>query len=66
MNFNRFAEPECEKFRQKCNFSNAERNIFDFLAKGHSRLEAAVALHMSVPTIDRRIRQIKQKIEKVQ
>lgn len=65
MNFNRFTEVECNIFRGKCNFSNVEQNIFDFLAKGHSRLETAAALHMSVPTIDRHIKQIKQKIEKV-
>ena len=60
-----FTQPECEFFRQQCNFTDEERAIFDLRVKAHSLVEIQQRLHMSESTINRRIRNIKRKIYKV-
>lgn len=60
-----FTQPECEFFRQQCNFTDEERAIFDLRVKAHSLVEIQQKLHMSESTINRRIRNIKRKIYKV-
>lgn len=62
---NEFTEPECERFRDVCNFTPDERAVFDLRVKDKSRIEIAIALKMSESTVDRRIRGIKKKIHKV-
>ncbi len=32
-------EPECDRFRRKCNFTKDERAIFDLRVKGRSIIE---------------------------
>lgn len=60
-----FTEPECERFRRECNFTEEERAVFDLRVRSRSRVEIAVGLNMSESTVDRRIRSIKRKIHKV-
>lgn len=60
-----FTEPECERFRRECNFSDEERAIFDLRVKACSIIEIQHALNMSEATVNRRIRNIKRKIYKV-
>lgn len=60
-----FTEPECEWFRNVCNFTPDERKVFDLRVKDNSRIEIAMKLGMSESTVDRRIRGIKKKIHKV-
>lgn len=60
-----FTEPECERFRQECNFSEEERAVFDLRVKSRSIIEIQNALNMSESTVNRRIRNIKRKIYKV-
>lgn len=60
-----FTEPECERFRRECNFSDEERAVFDLRVKAHSIVEIQGALNMSEATVNRRIRNIKRKIHKV-
>lgn len=60
-----FTEPECEWFREVCNFTQNELNVFNLRVKDHSRVEIAMKLGMSVSTVDRNIRGIKRKIHKV-
>lgn len=60
-----FTQPECEFFRQQCNFTDEERAIFDLRVKAHSLVEIQHKLHMSESTVNRRIRNIKRKIYKV-
>lgn len=60
-----FTEPECDWFRQVCNFTQDERKVFDLRVRDHSRVEIAMKLGMSESTVDRRIRGIKKKIHKV-
>lgn len=60
-----FTEPECERFRRECNFSDDERAVFDLRVKARSIIEIQGALNMSEATVNRRIRNIKRKIYKV-
>ena len=60
-----FTELECAWFRTVCNFTAQERAVFDLRVRDKSRIEIAMALHMSESTVDRRIRNIKRKIHKV-
>lgn len=60
-----FTEPECERFRRECNFTGEERAVFDLRVKAHSIVEIQHALNMSESTVNRRIRNIKKKIDKV-
>ena len=60
-----FTEPECDRFRQECNFSDEERAVFDLRVKARSIIEIQSALNMSESTVNRRIRNIKRKIYKV-
>lgn len=60
-----FTEPECERFRRECNFTDEERAVFDLRVKARSIIEIQGALNMSESTVSRRIRNIKRKIHKV-
>lgn len=60
-----FTEPECERFRKECNFSDEERAVFDLRVRAHSIIEIQQKLNMSGATVNRRIRNIKRKIYKV-
>jgi len=57
--------PECDRYRVGCNFSPAERAVFDLRVKARSIIEIQEALNMSESTVNRRIRNIKRKIYKV-
>ena len=61
----KFTEPECENFRQKCNFTSEERAVFDLAVKDISNVAIAEKLGMSLRTVERRISSIKRKIIKV-
>ena len=60
-----FTELECSFFRQVCNFTLEEMEVFNLRVKDHSRIEIAMKLGMSESTVDRRIKNIKKKIHKV-
>lgn len=60
-----FTEPECERFRRECNFTDEELKVFDLRVKNHSIIEIQHKLNMSEATVTRRIRSIKKKIYKV-
>ncbi len=62
---NEFTEPECEWFRNVCNFTPDELAVFNLRVKDNSRIQIAMQLKMSESTVDRRIRGIKRKIHKV-
>lgn len=57
--------PDCERFRQECNFSEDEEEVFCIPVKNKSRIQIADAIGLSVATVDRRIRSIKNKIMNV-
>lgn len=65
-----FTEPECERFRRECNFTDDELAVFDLRVKNNSIVEIQQELlrtnkPMSESTINRRIKSIKAKIHKV-
>ena len=65
-----FTAPECEYFRQVCNFTDDERAVFDLRVQGKSTAEIYFALYdtphfMSERSIERRLHSIKRKIYKV-
>lgn len=60
-----FTEPECAFFRQQCNFTGEEREIFDMRVKGHHLVEIQQKLCITESTLNRRIKNIKKKIYKV-
>lgn len=57
---------DCQRYRRDCNFTDEEQAVFDLCARGKSRVQISEALRLSVLTVDRRIRSIKDKIQKVQ
>lgn len=60
-----FTQPECERFRRECNFTDEERMVFDLRVKAFSLVEIHQKLNMSESTVNRRIKNIKRKIYKV-
>lgn len=60
-----FTEPECDRFRALCNFTEDERKVFDLRVKGKSITEISLALCMADATVNRRIKAIKRKIYRV-
>lgn len=65
-----FTQPECERFRRECNFTDEELAVFDLRVKNKSVIQiqtllAERNLPMSESTINRRLRSIKKKIYKV-
>lgn len=60
-----FTARECDYFRAACNFTAQERAVFDLRVRGCSIVEIAMALHISTSTVDRRVRAVKRKIERV-
>lgn len=57
--------PECEFYRQQCNFTDEERAVFDLRVRGCSLVEIQQKLSMSESMVNRRIWNIKQKVYKL-
>ena len=60
-----FTARECDYFQAACNFTAPERAVFDLRVRGCSIVEIAMELHVSASTVDRRVRAVKRKIERV-
>ena len=60
-----FTKPECDRYRELCNFTEDERKVFDLRVTGHSIIESSMALCMGEATVKRRIKGIKNKIYRV-
>ncbi len=60
-----FTEPECDRFRALCNFTEDERKVFDLRVKEKSIVAISMSLCMSERTVSRRIKAIKRKIYRV-
>lgn len=65
MGLSAFTARECDYFRAACNFTALERAVFDLRVRGRSIVEIAMELHVSASTVDRRVRAVKRKIERV-
>jgi DNA-binding NarL/FixJ family response regulator len=62
---NEFTEPECQRFRELCNFTPDELAVFNLRVRAKSVIEIAEKLHLSEATVNRRLKGIKTKIIKV-
>ncbi len=60
-----FTQPECERFRRECNFTDEERMVFDLRVRACALVEIQQRLNMSESTVNRRIKNIKRKIYKI-
>ena len=56
---------ELENLKENANFTEEEMIVFTLLSKGCSRQEIALKNCVSVATVDRRVRAIKNKIKKI-
>lgn len=62
--------PECERFRRECNFTDEELAVFNLRTKNLSYVEIQQKLNdqnlpMSEATIQRRLKSIKKKMQKI-
>lgn len=65
MNLRRLTISDCRRLEKECNFSDDEDEVFALLVKNKSRVQIADAVGMSVASVDRRIRKIKEKVKRV-
>lgn len=64
MKLHKLIKPELEQLKDNCNFSFAEMEVFEMLAKGKSIREISMTLCMSEASVNRRIKSIKDKVER--
>ena len=57
-------KPELEELTTNCGFTDNELVVVKMLQNDKTSIEIANKLFLSVPTIDRRIRRIRNKIER--
>ena len=55
---------EVEALRLACNFTPEEREIFDLLTRNNSVVQITLATNTSQRTAERRIHDVKQKVER--
>ena len=60
-----FTKPECDYFRENCNFTAEEQAVFDLCVRHRSVAYISIQLNMAERTVNRRIQSIKRKIYKV-
>lgn len=65
MKFSTLIKPELERIIENANFTNEEEMIFMDLSKGISQKEIAFRHSVSLSTVERRTRAIKEKINKI-
>ena len=58
-------KPELEELKENCGFTHTEKIIFTMLQNDKSSQYMANKLYVSVPTIDRKIKKIRNKIERL-
>lgn len=65
MKFSKLIKPELEKIIENANFTEEEETIFKDLSKGISQKEIAFRHSVSLSTVERRTRAIKEKVNKI-
>ncbi len=65
MKFSEYTGPECGRLRETCNFTPDERAIFDLRSKDASIAKISMLLCMSEATVNRRLRRIRDKIDRI-
>lgn len=65
MKFSKLTKPELERIIENANFTEEEVRIFMLLSRNFAQKEIAHRLSISTRTLERRVRNIKNKIERV-
>lgn len=65
MKFSELTKPELDRIQENANFTEEEGRIFKLLSRNFAQKEIATRLCVSQRTLERRIRSIKNKIERV-
>lgn len=65
MKLSELTKPELDRILENANFTEEEARIFRLLSRNFTQKEIAVRLCVSQRTLERRIRNIKNKIERV-
>lgn len=60
-----FTVPELEKFRELCNFSDAEMEYFNLRARHKSNVEIAFEMNVSEPQVSKLAKKVRSKIIRV-
>lgn len=60
-----FTKTEFQYIVDECMFNDELKEIFEMLIKNYSRVQIAMKLNLSERTLDKRIREIKNKIKKI-
>lgn len=60
-----YTKPELDRFRELCNFTEDERRLFDYLARGYSEVQAVFALPSTPRTVGRWMASIRRKISQI-
>lgn len=66
MKFSKLTKPELEAITENANFTEQEEEIFSLLARGLILKEIAMKLCISTRTVERRIFDIKKKINRLE
>lgn len=66
MNLSFLSKEQSEKCKNKMNLTDDETKIFDMLTKNYSIIRIADILKMSTRTVDRRIKNIRIKMENIE
>ncbi len=66
MKFSKLTKPELEAIIENANFTEQEEEIFSLLARGLISKEIAIKLCISSRTVERRIFDIKKKINRLE
>lgn len=65
MKLHKLTQPKLDDYKLRSNFTEDEELTFDMLSKGKSISEIATRLSVSTRTVDRRIADIKSKINQL-
>lgn len=65
MKLSQLTKPELDKILQNANFTKDEEEIFKDLSSGISEKEISLRHSISVSTVERRTRRIKEKIKRL-
>lgn len=60
-----FTVPELNKFRELCNFSDAELDYFNLRSRHKSNVEIALTMHVSEAQVSKLARRVKDKIKRI-
>lgn len=60
-----FTNPELDKFRELCNFTDFELRYFNLRAKDMSNVEIAIRMNVSEPQVSKLAKRVKSKIKRV-